>query len=143
MVIVYADMVADIFHSGHVKFLEKASQLGDFLIVGINSGEDAASYKRFPILSLEDRVKVIESCKYVSKVIAPCPLIVTEEFIKLNNIDIVVHAHDKDDTNYDFMYKDPIRLGKFVRLDYTSGISTTEIIKRCCTISCNQHFATC
>lgn len=135
-------MVADIFHSGHVKFLERASQLGDFLIVGINSGEDASSYKRYPIIPLEDRIIVVESCKPVSRVIAPCPLIVTEEFINFNNIDIVVHAHDKDDTSYDFMYRDPIRLGKFVRLDYTPGISTTEIIQRCKAIPYTQPVVT-
>lgn len=129
--IVYTDMAADIFHAGHVKLLEKASKLGDVLIVGLNSDKDIASYKRWPIITLENRKVVIESCKYVDKVIAPSPLIITEDFINEHNIDLVVHAHDVDDTSYNFMYKEPIRLGKFKRLDYTHGISTTNIIEKC------------
>lgn len=52
-------------------------------------------------------------------------------FLNEHNIDIVVHAHSEEDTSYNFMYEVPIRLGKFHRLDYSSGISTSEIIKRC------------
>jgi len=131
MTIVYADMVCDIFHVGHVNFLEKLSQLGDTVIIGVNSDVDTQVYKRLPIISQEQRTKVIASCRYVDKVISPCPLVITEEFMNEYNIDIVVHAHDEGDTDYDFIYSIPIKLGKFKRFDYTKGISTTEIIKRC------------
>ncbi len=122
-------MVADLFHSGHVNFLKKVSLLGDKLIVGLNSDIDVASYKRVPIISLENRKIVVEACKYVYKVIAPCPLIIDEKFLLDNKIDLVVHAHDEEDTRYDFMYSVPKELGKFKRIDYTLGISTTDIIK--------------
>ena len=52
-----------------------------------------------------------------------------------NNIDVVVHADAKDDDRYSQMYKVPQDLGKFVRLDYTSEISTTDIIARVQAIS--------
>ena len=38
--VVYAHGAFDLFHSGHVRFLERARALGDFLIVGVH--EDAA-----------------------------------------------------------------------------------------------------
>ena len=38
---VYAEMVADLFHRGHVEFLKRARALGDYLIVGVMSDEDA------------------------------------------------------------------------------------------------------
>jgi cytidyltransferase-like protein len=131
MTIVFADMVMDIFHSGHVKFLRNISQFGDRVIAGLITDEDAASYKRTPIISLRDRAEVVRACKYVDEVIEGSPLIVTEEFLIKHKIDLVVHAHDESDHSYDFVYEVPMKLGKFRRLEYTSGISTTEIIERC------------
>ena len=49
MKIIYCDMVADLFHYGHVNFLKRCKQLGDYLIVGIHSDSDVESYKRKPI----------------------------------------------------------------------------------------------
>ena len=51
MIRVYADMVADLFHHGHLEFLKKASAMGDYLIIGIMSDYDAANVKRQPILN--------------------------------------------------------------------------------------------
>ena len=128
--IIYVDMAADLFHSGHVNFLKQVSQMGDYLIVGLNSDNDITSYKRSPIITLKNRKSVIEACRYVDKVIAPCPLVINEEFLNTNKIDLVVHAHGENETRYNFMYSIPIKLGKFKRIDYTCGISTTEIINK-------------
>lgn len=127
---IYVDMVADMFHSGHVNLLKRASSFGRTLIVGLNSDLDVASYKRVPIIPLKDRATVMEACKYVDRVIAPCPLVITEEFLTENEIDLVVHAHDEGDTSYNFIYEVPMKLNKFKRVDYTRGISTSDIIKR-------------
>ena len=40
---VYADLVADLFHHGHMLFLQRASALGDYLIVGIHAEDVAMS----------------------------------------------------------------------------------------------------
>ena len=56
---VYADMVADLFHSGHVEFLKKARTFGDYLLVGIHADDVLVSndYKKGkPILTMEERV---------------------------------------------------------------------------------------
>ena len=127
---IYVDMVADMFHSGHVNLLKRAASFGTTLIVGLNSDKDAASYKRVPIIPLKDRVIVIDACKYVDRVISPCPLVITKDFLYEHNIDLVVHAHDEGDTSYNFMYEVPMKLNKFKRVDYTRGISTSDIIKR-------------
>lgn len=82
MKVIYADMVGDLFHTGHVNLLRRAAQLGDKLIVGVNSDEDAASYKRTPIISCENRTEVVRAIKYVDEVIAPCPLIITDDFFE-------------------------------------------------------------
>ena len=127
--IIYADMVGDLFHAGHVNLLKKLSSMG-YLIVGLNSDKDVKSYKRTPIIPLEDRTTVVKSCRYVDKVISPCPLTITKEFMEQHKIDLVIHAHDENDTSYDYMYSIPIEMGKFMRIERTKGISTTQIIQK-------------
>jgi len=52
---VYVDMVADLFHYGHVEFLKKARSLGDYLLVGIHADDAVASHKRSTILTMDER----------------------------------------------------------------------------------------
>ena len=49
---VYVDMVADLFHYGHVNFLRQARKHGDYLLVGVHADETVMSYKRRPIFSM-------------------------------------------------------------------------------------------
>lgn len=123
--IVYVDGVFDMFHYGHISFLNKVKLLGNFLIVGVISDEDTISYKRQPVIPYEYRVKMLENCKLVDKVVPSSPLIITNDFIKKHSIDIV--AHGDDSTQSDF-FKVPIELGIMKYVPYTSGISTTQII---------------
>ena len=85
MKIIYCDMVADLFHYGHVNFLKQCHKLGDYLIVGIHSDKDVESYKRKPILSFEERIKVVQACKYVDKVVQG-PLILNNRIYETNII---------------------------------------------------------
>ncbi|HUV43590.1 MAG TPA: adenylyltransferase/cytidyltransferase family protein [Dehalococcoidales bacterium] len=62
---VYADMVADLFHYGHVEFLRKVRAPGDYLLVGIHSDDVVVPYKRRPILTMEERIAVVAGCRYV------------------------------------------------------------------------------
>ena len=70
---VYADMVADLFHYGHVEFLKKARELGDYLIVGIHADEILEDYKRKPILTMEERIISVAGCRYVDEVLPSAP----------------------------------------------------------------------
>ena len=58
--IVYVDMVGDLFHYGHVNMLRNAKNQGDILYVGVHNDLDVKSYKRTPIMTMEERIKVIE-----------------------------------------------------------------------------------
>jgi cytidyltransferase-like protein len=128
---IYVDMVADLFHYGHVNLLKRLKNDNTYIIVGINSDEDVTTYKRKPIMTTEERTKVVESCKYVDEVIPDAPLCITNEIIDNYKIDLVVHAHKKeDDSIYRKFYKIPIERGIFKRMDYTESISTTDIINR-------------
>lgn len=131
MTTVYVDMCADLFHFGHVIFLKNAKTLGTKLLVGIHSDKTIESYKRKPIMNMDERILVVSACKYVDDVISDAPIVITEDYIKKHSIDIVAHAHSlEEDDKYNFMYNIPHKLGIFNRLEYTKTISTTQIIER-------------
>jgi glycerol-3-phosphate cytidylyltransferase-like family protein len=101
------------------------------LLVGIVGDKDATSYKRKPIINEEDRTEIIKSIKYVDNTICPCPLVVTMDFIKNNNIDIVVHGFvsDEDRNKQKDFFKEIDENGYFKEIEYYSKTSTSEIIK--------------
>ncbi len=131
MVRVYADMVADLFHYGHVSFLKEARALGDYLIVGVAGDEDATAGKRPPILTVEERTAVVAACRYVDEAIPNAPWKLDADWIAKHNIDLVVHGDDFSEQDLDYFYSVPIAMGIFRAISYTRGISTTDIILRC------------
>ncbi len=127
---VYVDIVGDMFHAGHVEFFKKAKSFGDYLIVGVLADDVVEEYKRRPVISLEDRAKVIEACKYVDEVIVAPPLRLTEEMIDELKIDYVVHGDDFNKDLLEDQYGASLKRGIFRTVPYTKGISTTNIIQR-------------
>lgn len=127
---VYVDMVGDLFHAGHVLLLREARRHGDWLVVGVLSDDTAASYKRRPIMSLAERVAVIESCRYVDEVIEDAPLQVTEAFLAERGITTVVHGDDLSPEGAEFAYGPAAAGGKLTFVRRTGGISTTQLIQR-------------
>jgi choline-phosphate cytidylyltransferase len=134
MVVIYTDGVYDLFHRGHIENLKKCMALFDnvYLIVGVLSDEVASSYKRCPIYSEQDRYTLIENVKGVNQVVKNAPLIITEDFLELYKIDYVVHGFSTqmDKSKQTSFFEIPIKLNKFIEIDYYTSISTTEIIQR-------------
>ncbi len=127
---VYVDMVGDLFHAGHVSLLREARRHGDWLVVGVLSDDTAASYKRRPIMTLAERVAVIESCRYVDEVIADAPFRVTQDFLAEHAITTVVHGDDLSPEGAASIYGPAVEAGGYVAVPRTGGISTTELIQR-------------
>ncbi len=127
---IYVDAVADLMHAGHVSLFQRAKSYGDTLIVGIHSDETATSYKRKPIMTMQERIVVVEACRYVDEVIPDAPLILTEEYLKEHKIDLVIHGDDFSSATCTEFYGVPLRLGIFQSLPYTQGISSTDLIQR-------------
>ncbi|MEE8364025.1 MAG: adenylyltransferase/cytidyltransferase family protein [Dehalococcoidia bacterium] len=130
MVRVYADMVGDLFHAGHVEFLRQARALGDHLTVGIHADHVVASYKRRPILTMEERVAVVAGCRHVDEAIPDAPLVVDRDWIERHGIDIVVHGDDFSPAELERFYPAPLEMGILRTVPYTPGISSSEIIDR-------------
>jgi cytidyltransferase-like protein len=94
---VYVDLVGDLFPAGHVEFLRSARAFGDWLLVGVLSDEVVATYKRRPIMTLEERVAVVGACRYVDEVMPDAPAIVTLTFLREHDISVVVPGDDLSD----------------------------------------------
>ncbi len=129
---VYTDMCADLFHVGHVRYLEQCKKLGSdvHLIVGLHDDETIESYKRSPICTAAERAAVLESCIYVDEVVASAPLKITERHMSGHNIDIVVHGDGLPGTERHAMYSTPIEMGRYTEVLRMPGISTTGLIDR-------------
>lgn len=59
----------DLFHLGHVRLLKRLSQLGDQLIVGCSTDAFNHVKGKKSIMTFHQRVEILESCRYVDKVI--------------------------------------------------------------------------
>jgi cytidyltransferase-like protein len=127
---VYVDMVGDLFHAGHVSLLREARGHGDWLVVGVLSDETAESYKRRPIMTLAERVTVIEACRYVDEVVPDAPFEVTENFLNKHAIAKVVHGDDLTPEGAESIYGPAVAGGRMVYVQRAAGISTSELIRR-------------
>jgi len=127
---VYADMVGDLFHYGHVRFLERARTLGDMLVVGIHSDETVAEYKRTPVMTMAERIQVVAACQFVDEVIPDAPLQITREFVEEHELDLVVHGDDLDEEVLGMMYGIPRDMGILTLVPYANGISSSAIMER-------------
>ena len=141
-------MVADLFHYGHLNLIKRAKNYGSLreseyqknknnnLIITLYSDEVVTNYKRSPIMNQNERKIMLESCKYVDKVLILDTLIIPKKLITEYKIDYVIHAHNEDeDIRYLKLFGNHLQ-DKFMRIDYTKGISTTDIIKN---IKNNYH----
>jgi D-beta-D-heptose 7-phosphate kinase/D-beta-D-heptose 1-phosphate adenosyltransferase len=66
--IVFTNGCFDILHAGHVKYLEEASQLGDFFVVAINTDESVQRLEKSPARPLQNefsRTHVMASLGFV------------------------------------------------------------------------------
>lgn len=126
-IIGYTTGVFDLFHVGHLNILKKASQECDYLIVGVTACETVYQYKkRFPVIPLKERVAIVESIKFVDKVV------VQETMDKISawknyKYDILFHGNDwKNSPMYNKIEKELRDLSvKTKFFNYTKQTSTT------------------
>jgi len=134
--IIYADGTFDLCHMGHISFFEKIKKLGcRKLIIGVISDENVNSYKRFPIINLDNRVKFLENISLIDKVIKDCPFNqITNKFLNDNGIDLVIYGGDPNDKNpskkWEYHYQIPNEENILKMIEYSGLESTSNIIKR-------------
>ncbi len=127
---VYVGMSADLIHTGHLNIINEAKKYGN-VTVGVLTDKAIASYKRLPFLSVEERKKIVESIKGVSKVVLQETLDYVPNLIKFKP-DFVVHGDDwrtgpQRETRERVIKTLSEWGGKLIEPKYTPGISSTKL----------------
>ena len=120
------------FHIGHLNILKRAKEQCEFLIVGVTTDELCLKRKnKLPIICEADRVEIVESIKYVDKVVLQNNMDKLEA-VKLHNADAVFVGSDWQGTDsWNEYEKEFAKVGcTVVYLDHTDGISSTILRER-------------
>ena len=129
--IVFTNGVFDLLHPGHLRYLQQARQLGDALIVGLNSDRSVRANKgpERPITPENERAEILEALACVDAVV-----VFDEEtphdLIAAVQPDVLVKGADWAENA--IIGRDIVeaRGGRVVRAAVEPGYSTTEIIKK-------------
>ena len=129
--IVFANGCFDVLHVGHIRYLAGARELGDLLVVGINSDEQVSIQKGSgrPVLPATERAEIVgalESVNYVTIFDEPT----VEELLLALKPD--VHAKGTDYTTETVPERDVVRSygGQVAIVGDPKDHSTSEIIAR-------------
>ncbi|MBD7963184.1 glycerol-3-phosphate cytidylyltransferase [Fictibacillus norfolkensis] len=112
----------DVLHYGHVNLLKRAKALGDYLIVGLSTDEFNEQKGKKSYYSYCHRSEILQSIKYVDKVIPEeCW---EQKVLDLKNYDVDVFVMGNDwEGKFDFLSDNC----KVIYLPRTEGISSTLI----------------
>lgn len=129
--IVFTNGCFDLLHAGHIQYLNQARQLGDVLIVAVNSDRSVKALKgnNRPILPEQDRLVIIASLCFVNYVVLfdeDTPY----DVISVLKPDILVKGGDYKPE--DVVGKDIVEEyeGEVVIIPYEENKSTTDIIEK-------------
>ena len=129
MIIGYTTGVYDMFHIGHLNILRRAKEQCDYLIVGVSTDELVQHDKnKTPIISFENRCKIVEAIKYVDKVVPQHDKnkFAAWEQYHFNKMFVGSDWKGTDAWNkYEIQFA-PIGV-EIVYLDHTDGISSTML----------------
>lgn len=129
--IVFTNGCFDIIHRGHIEYLNEAKNLGDTLVIGLNSDKSVKKLKGSdrPIINENDRAFILLNLKSVDYVIVfeeDTPY----ELIKSVRPDFLVKGGDWKEE--DIVGSDILKEygGKTISLKFVDSYSTTNIINK-------------
>lgn len=112
----------DLLHFGHINLLKRASELGDYLVVGLSTDEFNDIKGKKSYFPYDTRKYMVEAVRYVDEVIPESDWEQKIADIKKYNIDIFVMGDDWEG-KFDYLKE----YCQVIYLSRTDGISTTEI----------------
>ena len=129
--IVFTNGCFDIIHRGHVDYLSKAKDLGDILIIGLNTDQSVRNIKgnTRPIQDEQSRAIILASMQFVDAIVffsEPTPYTLIKEI----QPDILVKGADykkEDIVGYDIVSQ---RGGKVETIEFIEGYSTSNIERK-------------
>uniref|UniRef100_A0A3Q2W6R8 ethanolamine-phosphate cytidylyltransferase n=1 Tax=Haplochromis burtoni TaxID=8153 RepID=A0A3Q2W6R8_HAPBU len=112
--IIYVAGAFDLFHIGHVDFLEMVYKQAErpYVIVGLHFDQEVNRYKgkNYPIMNIHERTLSVLACRYVSEVVIGAPYAVGK--------DLLDH------------FKEPKKRGIFRAIDSGNNLTTDDIVQR-------------
>ncbi len=129
--VVFTNGCFDLIHLGHVKYLTQAADLGDILIIGLNSDSSVIKIKGHgrPVLDQESRAMTLAAFSFVNNIV-----LFDEEtpykLIKQIRPDILVKGGDynpEEIVGYDIVKENG---GEIKMLDFIEGYSTSGILEK-------------
>jgi rfaE bifunctional protein nucleotidyltransferase chain/domain len=127
--IVFTNGCFDVLHRGHVDYLVRASELGDLLVIGLNTDESVKRLKgpSRPYLDEETRAYILASMSFTAAIILfeeDTPI----KLIEKVRPDVLVKGSDYKPS--EIVGHDLVTSwgGKVLTVDLTPGFSSTEVI---------------
>jgi rfaE bifunctional protein nucleotidyltransferase chain/domain len=129
--VVFTNGCFDILHKGHVDYLAKAADMGDVLVLALNTDASVSKLKgsNRPIQDQDSRLQIMASLGFVDAVVLfdePTPY----NLISLIKPDVLVKGSDYEPekiVGYDVVMS---KGGAVKTIDYLEGYSTTNIEKK-------------
>ena len=116
----------DLLHYGHIRLLQRAKGLGDYLIVALSTDEFNEIKGKKAYHNYETRKQMLEAIRYVDLVIPEENWEQKANDVKEYHVDTVVMGSDwANSDRFEYLKE----LCEVVYLDRTEGISTTKIKK--------------
>ena len=84
----------DLFHIGHLRLLQRARKLGDYLIVGVSTDEFNRSKQKETVIPFEQRAEIVHNVQCVDAVIAEGNWEQKQSDIMTHRVDIFVMGAD-------------------------------------------------
>lgn len=119
----------DLFHYGHLKFLEASAACGDRLIVGVAEDETVRRVKgeNRPIYPLEHRIALLKACRHVDEV-QVFSLESQLDLVDQVSPDVCVEGADGNARLREIL--EELGVNTPVQTVYTDYIHTTDIVKK-------------
>jgi len=129
--IVFTNGCFDLIHLGHIDILARSSDLGDILIIGVNSDSSIQKLKgeNRPIIEENSRVKQLAALEFVDAVVLfheDTP----QKLIETIKPDVITKGGDYKAENIVGNEVVTQKNGQVVIIPLTQGYSTTSILKK-------------
>ena len=130
-VVVYAHGCFDLFHVGHLRYLQSAKALGDFLVVGVNTDEWVNTYGKKPIVPFEQRIEIVGALRCVDLAI-PREGLLDPDTVRAHGITVNAVGAGQRQTEAHLQARKKLEEMGVTRvvMNRTEGISSTVLKKR-------------
>ncbi|MGB0847179.1 MAG: adenylyltransferase/cytidyltransferase family protein [Thiolinea sp.] len=124
----------DLFHIGHLRLLQRAREMGDYLIVGVSTDEFNRGKNKETVIPYDQRAEIVNNMQCVDAVIPECTWEQKRNDVMNYGVDLFVMGADWRG-HFDF-------LNTYCQVEYlerTPDISTTLLKSH---VKCNKRVRT-